>query len=83
MGFWQELDAESRAVVKELPALTQEAVAACEQKFGIKLPASVLELLRTKNGGFLENSDFKFAGEDYQVREILGIGDGEGIRGSG
>ncbi|MEO7299487.1 MAG: SMI1/KNR4 family protein [Verrucomicrobiota bacterium] len=80
MSFWKELTDEGRSVVKELPPLSDEMVAVCEKKFGIKFPQSLLELLRTQNGGFLENSDFKIAGKDYRVREIMGIGDGEGFR---
>jgi len=73
MNFWRELNDESRDAVRELPPLTHEVVATCEQKFGVKLPAALLDLLHTKNGGFLESTDFKFHGKHYGVREIKGL----------
>jgi len=77
MCFWREVEKDSPAAAEALPALNDEMVAACEKKFGVKFPRRLLELLRTKNGGSLDNPDFKFQGRDCQVSEISGIHDAE------
>ena len=59
---------------KELPRFTDELRNAFESRHQIKIPNSLAELLRSKNGGVVENSDFRFHGEDYCVTEIFGIG---------
>ncbi len=51
MGFWAELSEESKAVVRQLPPLTDETLAAAEAQFGVKLPPALVDLLRTQNGG--------------------------------
>ena len=79
MAFWRELDAEARKAVHQLPPLTDEMVAACETKFGVRFPPALLHLLRSQNGGLLENTDFKFHGKDCGVTGIRGIDDGEGF----
>jgi hypothetical protein len=78
MSFWRPL--QDSSVVKELPPLTPQAIDAREHQLGIKFPPALLELLRTKNGGFLQNPDFRLEGEAFGVREIFGIGDGKGFR---
>lgn len=72
-NFWSQLDDESEAAVKQLPPLTDETLAAAEAQFGVKLPRALVDLLRSRNGGYLENRDFKLNGESFSVHEILGI----------
>lgn len=65
------------------PPLTDEMVAAVEAKLGVKLPLSLLELLRERNGGFLKKFCFDVPGEgEYEDMRILGgIGWADGLDG--
>lgn len=73
MAFWCELlSAEHKAEV-ELPALTDATVATGEKRLGVKLPLDLLQLLRSRNGGIIDNSDFKFQGEVCDVVHIRGL----------
>lgn len=73
MGFWAQPSNESDSAVRQLPPLTDDLLAAAEAHFGVKLPTALVDLLRTQNGGYLENHDFKFGDERVSVHEILGI----------
>jgi hypothetical protein len=77
MNFWRQFAPESDPAVMEHPPLTDEAVTFCEKKFGLKFPPALLDLLKTKNGGVLENFDFKIGTKDFTVGSILGIGNGD------
>lgn len=71
MAFWHEY--REGEVDFRLPFLTDETIVECESKFGIKFPPALIRLLRTQNGGLLENFDFKFHGRDGDVTNIRGI----------
>jgi hypothetical protein len=74
MSFWLTLGKDSPAALKQLPHLTDEMVAACETDFGVKFPFSFIQLLKTQNGGPLDNSDFKLEGQGViSVGGICGI----------
>jgi len=60
----------------DLPRLTDEMIAAFEHNHGIKLPKSLLDLLRIKNGGVINNPDFRFTGLEFTVAELRGVGEG-------
>jgi hypothetical protein len=60
----------------DLPPLTDEMIAEFERNHGVKLPESFLDLLRTKNGGLVNNRDFRFSGKEFAVSELKGIGEG-------
>jgi hypothetical protein len=73
MGFWRYVEAGLPAAEYQLSPLTDAMIATCETRFGVKFPKSFLDLLRTQNGGLLENSDFKFDGKDCGVSTIFGL----------
>jgi hypothetical protein len=66
-NFWREMAAEYLRDHPEPPPLTEEALAAFEKQIGAKLPRALTELLLVKNGGLLQNTDFRFDDEEYQV----------------
>jgi hypothetical protein len=78
MAFWRQLDPAQPAVM-EHPPLADEAVAFCEHKFGLKFPPALIALLKTKNGGVLENRDFRIGTINFSIGSIHGIGNGESI----
>jgi hypothetical protein len=55
--------------------LTAEAVAAAEERLGVKLPEAYVELLRSLNGGYTNLPEwFQLDGCEIDLREIEGIG---------
>lgn len=66
------------------PPLTEQLVAQAEQRLGVKLPASYLEVLRKCNGGRLRRTRFPmheattWADDHVSVDSLLGIGGTEG-----
>jgi hypothetical protein len=73
MAFWRELTEQQRAESDETPPLNDEMLSAYEVKFGIKLPSALVELLRVKNGGAIDNSDFRINGQDHMIQVLFGI----------
>jgi hypothetical protein len=66
-NFWGQMSDEYLRDHPEPPPLTDEALAAFEKRSGLKLPKALTELLRIKNGGLLQNTDFNFEGKEFQV----------------
>ena len=73
-NFWGQWSEEYLKDHPELPPLTDELLAAFKKRCALELPPALVNLLRTKNGGLLHNSDFKLGGSDYCVSEIVGLG---------
>ena len=69
-NFWGKMSDEYLKENPEQPPLTDESLAAFEQCVGLKLPKALTNLLRVKNGGPLQNTDFRFNGKDYEVTYI-------------
>src|SRR5437588_3242442 len=57
--------------------VTDEILHAAESKWGIRLPVELAALLRTRNGGLLENFDFRFLGKSFSVSRILSLSETE------
>jgi hypothetical protein len=73
MGFWRQFEEGSPAATSALPPLTDEVVRSFESRYGVRLPARLVELLNEQNGGSLVDTGFKFDGEDYYVDTISGL----------
>lgn len=65
--FWGKMSDEYLKNNPEPPPLTDASLAAFEQRVGFKLPKELTDLLRVKNGGLIQNTDFKFNGKGYEV----------------
>ena len=77
MSIWAESEGESK------PPLTDKSLLVCEENCGVRPPRALVALLRTRNGGALENSDFKFGGKRFNVWRILSVsesGDSKSIQ---
>ena len=55
------------------PPLTDATVASIEARYHVRFPRRLIALLREKNGGYLNDKEFKFKGKDYQVDSISGL----------
>lgn len=71
--FWGQMSEEYLKNNPELPPLTDETLAAFEKRIGLKLPKVLADLLRIKNGGLVQNTDFKFKGKEYEVTYIKSV----------
>lgn len=72
-NFWGKMSDEYLKDNPEPPALTNEMLAHFEQRVGLKLPKTLIDLLLTKNGGLIRNTDFRFNGKDYQVTYVKSV----------
>jgi hypothetical protein len=61
------------------PELTQEIIDNAEQELGLKLPESLVELLRYQNGGFTRLDFFEIDGHEGSFRCVNGLGYEHGI----
>ncbi len=75
MSFWRPSESYPPGEFTPPPPVTDAVVAACEKDFGIKFPASLVMLLKTQNGGELNNHDFRLGGRDFTVYVINKIAD--------
>ncbi len=75
MSFWRPSESYAPGEFTPPPPVTDAMVAACEKDFGIKFPASLVTLLKTQNGGELNNHDFRIDGKDFAVYVIEKIED--------
>ena len=66
-NFWGQMSEEYLKNNPELPPLTDETLATFEKQIGLKLPKALTDLLRIKNGGLVQNTDFKFKGKEYEA----------------
>src|SRR5688500_15681667 len=73
MSFWHEFPEENRENDIRRPPLTDATVASIEACFHVRLPRRLIALLREKNGGYLNDKEFKLKGKDYQVDSISGL----------
>ncbi len=71
--FWGKMSDEYLKDNPEPPPLTDTSLAAFEQRAGLKLPKMLTDLLRVKNGGLLQNTDFRFHGKGYEVTYIKAV----------
>lgn len=74
-NFWGKMSDEYLKNNPEPPPLTDESLAAFEKRLGLKLPKALTDLLRVKNGGLIQNTDFKFKGKEYEVTYIKAVTD--------
>lgn len=72
-NFWGKMSDEYLKNNPEPPPLTDASLAAFEQRVGLKLPKALTDLLHVKNGGPLQNTDFRFNGKDYQVTYVKAV----------
>jgi len=72
-NFWGQMSDEYLQNNPEPPPLTDEILAKFEQRIGQRLPKSLTDLLRIKNGGLLQNTDFRFDGKEYEVTYIKAV----------
>lgn len=68
--FWGKMSDEYLKHNPEPPPLNEKSLAVFEKRTGLKLPRALTELLRVKNGGPLQNTDFRFGDTDYTVTYI-------------
>lgn len=65
------------------PPLTDDMIRQAEAKLGVKLPESLLDLLRESNGGFLKRRCLPIPeiGDAVEVQSMAGIGWDQGLDG--
>lgn len=73
VNFWGEMSEEYLKNNPQAPPLTDETRAIFERQTGLKLPNDLVNLLRIKNGGILQNTDFTFRGKKYEVSNIRAV----------
>jgi hypothetical protein len=73
VNFWGKMSEEYLKENPELPPLSDKTLAAFEKRIGLKLPKALTDLLRIKNGGPLQNTDFKFKDKEYEVTYIKSV----------
>lgn len=73
MSFWYEFPEENKENDIRHPPLTGATVASIEGRYHVRFPRRLIALLREKNGGYLNNKEFKLKGKDYQVDSISGL----------
>ncbi len=75
-AFWKKLPKRQR---ESRPVVTSRLVKSCEKKLGIRFPASLIELLRVQNGGYLNNPEFIVGGKTWNLSSIPPISQTRGI----